>query len=149
MSLSTVKPNEQSGNAAISIAAKVRDRSNRSLRRGRPPKVPNDWAPTQSEYEKARIAEIENRAKFYRLKVERLQSELLDRKILVVMFTQIYQAIGVIIAASPLTQRGKDDCLRNLRPIDEVIAAVVREQNSEVRRSNDNGNSHHGEDELS
>jgi hypothetical protein len=114
VSLSAVKPNEQSGNAAISIAAKVRDRSTRSLRRGRPA---------------ARTQEVRLRVELFRLRAGKLSGELLDRKTMIAELTGMFGAIREIILASKLTDRQKQDLLHTLAEIPIVVKPVSPDEN--------------------
>jgi hypothetical protein len=53
--------------------------------------------------------------------------------------TQLFEAVRKIISTSPLSEREKNDCLRNLRPVDEILAHVTSMQDVELQRSDDNG----------
>lgn len=128
MPAAVLEPREKTGPATPKSTAKVRDTSKSTTRRGRPRKEPEPPTQLQSEYEKARISEISTRARFYRLKVEKLEGELLDRKIMIAELTGIFGAIREIILASDMTTRQKSDCLRNLTEIPIVVANVAAKQ---------------------
>jgi hypothetical protein len=138
-----LKAKAGSGSVAATMHS-VHDGTPRSLRRGRPPKNPAPPIGFQSEYEKARILEISTRAQFYRLKVEKLSGELLDRRIVIAEFTAIFAAIREIILASSMTTREKNDCLRNLTEIPLVLANVAAKQKEEK----DETIAHNGGSEL-
>jgi hypothetical protein len=112
-------------------------------------------APRQdsSAYEKARIDEIGARASLYRLRLDKLESELLDARLLRIELPQMFDAIRQIILATRMTDREKNDCLRNLRPVDEILEMVASRQSADELRSNGgNGNGrngHHSQDEFS
>ena len=82
----------------------------------------------QSEYEKTRISELSSRAQLYQLKLKKLTGELLDRKLVMIEFTAMFTAIREIILGSGLTQREKEDCLRNLADIPVVLNNVATKQ---------------------
>jgi hypothetical protein len=122
-----VRPNQQSGNAAKRTAPKVRDGSRRSLRKGRPPKG-SDAASFQADYESARVDEIGSRAAFYKLKIKRLNGEVIDRKLLIIELSAQYTAIREIILGSKMTQREKEDLLRQLASIPIVLTSTSVDQ---------------------
>jgi hypothetical protein len=146
MSLATVEPNAEHGNAATRIAKVVRDRKSRSTCVGRPAKQKvkelRDVAKFQGEYEAARVSEVETRASLYRAKFERERSGLLDRELLKVEIEAAFKAIRTILAAFPLTA-----CERQDWPVDEILADVASRRNREANRSNGDGN-HHSLDEI-
>ena len=100
-----------SGTTARAVARHAKDEKPRSTRRGQPPKNSQPAQPPgfQSEYEKSRIAEIDARAALYRLKFEKLNGQVLDRKMLVNELTAIYGSIREIILASGMSKREIDD----------------------------------------
>ena len=122
------KPKLASGSTARTVRT-VRDGTPRSTRRGRPPKNPRPAQPGfQSEYEKTRITEIGARAALNRLKFQKLNGQVLDRKLLLGELTAIFSSIREIILASSMTKREKDDCLRNLAEIPVVLENVAAKQ---------------------
>ena len=120
-----VRPNGQSGSAAKRTATKVRDGSPRSLRRGRPAGQQNGHNPASSfpsAYEAVRTEEIRLRSQLFRLGAGRLSGELLDRKLLLNELTAQYTAIrDIILGSSKLTQREKENLLRNLTEIPVLL----------------------------
>lgn len=120
-----VRPNGQSGSAAKRTATKVRDGSPRSLRRGRPAGQQNGHNPASSfpsAYEAVRTEEIRLRSQLFRLRAGRLSGELLDRKLLLNELTAQYTAIrDIILGSSKLTQREKENLLRNLTEIPVLL----------------------------
>ena len=103
---------------------------------------------TESEYEKARVAELENRAALYRQKFERMQAQLLDRALLRGELEVMFAAVRKIINGTPgLTKREKRDCERNLPDVDELLKRIAMQQNIHDRSPNGNGD-HHPWDEV-
>ena len=82
----------------------------------------------QNEYEKTRISELSSRAQLYQLKLKKLTGELLDRKLVLIEFSAMFTSIREIILGSGLTQREKEDCLRNLADIPVVLNNVAAKQ---------------------
>ena len=123
MTPTLVRPNSESGSAATRIAPKLRDYSKRLPRSGRPPK--NENPPVSSEftsaYEKSRVEELTARAAIYKLKLRRMQGELLDRKLLTADLVAAFTSIKEIILASRMTQRDKADLLEQLANIPIVL----------------------------
>lgn len=117
MTPSLCKPNPKTGTEP----GKVRDHQARSTRRGRPSKNPGSPSQFESEYEKARINEIEARSQLYKLHVGRLTGELLDRKRLILEVTAQFTAVREIILGSSMTQRDKEALLRTLAEIPVVL----------------------------
>jgi hypothetical protein len=121
-----VQPKVGSGSTARTVHT-VRDATPRSTRRGRPPKQENASPPSQfqSEYEKSRIEEIQTRAALYRRKLQKLNGESLDRKILSAELAAIFTSIREIILGSKLSHCEKTDLLHRLSEI--LVEIVSRE----------------------
>jgi hypothetical protein len=119
-----VQPKVGSGSTARTVHT-VRDATPRSTRRGRPPKQGNASPPSQfqSEYEKSRIEEIQTRAALYRRKLQKLNGESLDRKILSAELAAIFTSIREIILGSKLSHCEKTDLLHNLSEIAVVLVS--------------------------
>lgn len=81
-----------------------------------------------SAYERSRVDELTARAGLYKLKLKRMQGELLDRKLLVGELTAAFGAIREIILGSKLSAREKADCLRNLAEIPVLLDNVAEKQ---------------------
>jgi hypothetical protein len=50
----------------------------------------------------------------------------INRAMLRVELTQVFEAIRTIISAYPMSEREKADCFRNLPPVDELLERVAR-----------------------
>jgi hypothetical protein len=74
---------------------------------------------------------------------------LLDRKQLKGELVALFAAIRTnITGTSGLSEREKEDCLRNLPDsVDELLERIAMMQNAEMRRNNGDGN-HHAWDEV-
>ena len=126
MTPTLVRPKAESGSAATRIATKVRDYSKRVPRKGRPPKNGNEPVSPDfvSAYEKSRVEELTARSAIYRLKLRRMQGELLDRKLLVAELTAAFTSIKEIILGSKLSHHEKTDLLRNLSEIPVILESL-------------------------
>ena len=113
-----VQPKVGSGSTARTVHT-VRDATPRSTRRGRPPKQENASPPSQfqSAYEQSRVDELRTRAQLYKRKLQKLDGELLDRKILSAELSAIFTSVRETILGSKLSQREITDLLRNLGDI--------------------------------
>jgi hypothetical protein len=105
-------PQISAGYASTSIGRKDRRRSREA----------------SPEYEQARIEEITSRTELFRLKVRELEASVLNRRMLERELTQVFEAIRVIISSYPFSEREKNDCFRNLPPVDELLERVAQRQ---------------------
>ena len=121
-----VQPKVGSGSTARTVHT-VRDATPRSTRRGRPPKQETASPPSQfqSEYEQSRVDELRTRAALYKRKLQKLDGELLDRKILSAELLAIFTSVRETILGSKLSQREITDLLRNLSEIPVVFTLLA------------------------
>jgi hypothetical protein len=114
----TTQANLLSSSAAATVAKHAkdekRDRPGAVVRRRiRDRRIPASKASTR----KPALPKSVPGRRFYRLKFQKLNGQVFDRKLLVGELTAIFSSIREIILASSMTKREKDDCLRNLAEI--------------------------------
>lgn len=139
-----IEPKENTGPTTTKVSKPVRDSSKRTMRNGRPPKTADVAPPVQfqSEYEKSRVSEITTRAALYKRKLQKLDGELLDRKVLSAELSAMFTSIREIILGSKLTQREKEDCLSNLGEIPVMLDNVAAKQSKEEKDETGTQNGH-------
>lgn len=118
-----VQPKVSSGRAARTVR-KARDGVPRRLCRGRQKKraeEPSSRGRFQTEYERARVQEIQLLSQIYRLRLGRLSGQLLDRKLLTAELVAAFTSIKEIVLNSKLTGAVKQSLLRNLAEIPIVL----------------------------
>jgi hypothetical protein len=98
------------------------------------------------EYERARISEVQNRAAYYELRVERLLASLLSAAELRRDMAWLRQRIREIVMSSPLSKRDKADIDRNLEAMAEVVDVVAAKQNENEPLITTNGEVNGGGD---
>ena len=95
-----------------------------------------------SAYEQSRVDELRTRAALYKRKLQKLDGELLDRKVLSAELSAMFTSIREIILGSKLTQHEKEDCLSNLGEIPVMLDNVAAKQSKEEKDETGTQNGH-------
>jgi len=133
-------PKMSSGASAPSVYADASDQKVEPKRRGRPPGPGRK----STEYERARIREVEGHAELFELRVAKMRGELLDRSIIAREMDLIFGTIKELILGLPISDSHKADVLRNLSRIPLILDNVAEKQNKTYEEA-PSGNGHSDE----